>query len=228
MSEPRPILYSFRRCPYAMRARMALVIAGICCELREVRLSDKPEAMIAASPKATVPVLVLPDASNDETVLEESLAVIRWALGRDDPEGWLQAGPEDAVNALIAACDGPFKHHLDRYKYYTRYDNADPMIHRTEGQAFLERLETQLASHGLEAGQSQLFGVARSLADIAIFPFVRQFANHDRGWFDTLPLPHLHAWLAGHLASDLFATAMQKEQPWQPGDTTITFPRMAA
>ncbi|WOE75853.1 glutathione S-transferase [Alterisphingorhabdus coralli] len=223
MSGALPILYSFRRCPYAMRGRMALVIAGITAELREVSLKAKPEAMVAASPKATVPVVVLDDGN----VLEESLAVMHWALEQNDPEGWLSAGDGDARNALIAANDGPFKHHLDRYKYFTRYDNADPIEHRAEAMTFIERLEAQLASHELQPGESQLFGAKRSMADIAIFPFVRQFANHDRGWFDVLPLPHIHAWLAGHLASDLFATAMQKEKPWAPGDVVTLFPLAA-
>lgn len=231
MTEQRPdlpILYSFRRCPYAMRGRMALIIAGISCALREVSLKAKPDAMIAASPKATVPVLVLPKGADDSEILEESLALMHWALAQNDPEGWINPEHSEATAKLIEACDGPFKHHLDRYKYTTRYDNADPWEHRTEAMHFIEKLEQQLASHGLEAGKSQLFGARRSLADIAIFPFVRQFANHDRDWFDTLPLPHLHIWLAGHLASDLFVKAMQKETPWQKGDALIIFPRQAA
>ncbi|MEM1134080.1 MAG: glutathione S-transferase [Pseudomonadota bacterium] len=223
MSETLPILYSFRRCPYAMRGRMALVIAGITAELREVSLKAKPEEMVAASPKATVPVVVLDDGS----VLEESLAVMHWALEQNDPEDWLSNGDAEARNGLIATCDGPFKHHLDRYKYFTRYDNADPIEHRTEAMIFIERLEEQLASHGLQPGESQLFGTKRTLTDIAIFPFVRQFANHDRSWFDALPLPHVHAWLAGHLASDLFVRAMQKAKPWTPGDTVTLFPLAA-
>lgn len=203
-----PILYSFRRCPYAMRARMALWISGTVCELREVELADKPDAMLEASAKGTVPVVVLPDGA----VIDESLDVMRWALARSDPAGWL-AG-DDAE--LLEMIDGPFKHHLDRYKYWTRHD-TDPMEHRAAALDILRRLDARLGEHG------QLCGNARTLVDIATFPFVRQFANHDRAWFDPLDLPHLHAWLAGHLQSDLFARIMAKHAPWKPGDTPIFF-----
>ena len=132
-----PILYSFRRCPYAMRARMALLVSGVPFELREVLLRDKPAAMVAASPKATVPVLVLEDGA----VIDESLDIMRWALRRHDPEDWL-AG-DDA--ALIARFDDRFKHHLDRYKYPDRH-RADPSEHRAAGLALLGELERRLAT----------------------------------------------------------------------------------
>ncbi len=202
-----PVLYSFRRCPYAMRARVALVVSGTACELREVKLADKPQAMLDASPKGTVPVLVLPDG----TVIEESIDVMHWALARNDPEGWLER--DDAE--LIARNDGPFKHALDRYKYPNRYDDCDPLPHREAGLAFLRELDARIGVQG------QLCGARRGLADAAIFPFVRQFANHDRKWFDAQDLPHLHPWLAGHLDSPLFATVMRREKPWQPGDAPI-------
>ncbi|WP_438729094.1 glutathione S-transferase [Parasphingorhabdus sp. DH2-15] len=227
MADNRPILYSFRRCPYAMRARMALIISGQSVILREVKLPNKPAAMIAASAKATVPVLVL----HDGQVLEESLTIMRWALAQHDPENWQNNEHSAATAELIAQCDGPFKHDLDRYKYHTRYahENAgagvDPLTHRAAGLAFLETLQRQLASHNLPPEQSQLFGAGRSFADIAIFPFIRQFANHDRAWFDALPLPHVHGWLSTHVNSPLFTAAMQKEQPWQDNDTPITFPK---
>ena len=201
------VLYSFRRCPYAMRARMALVVSGTRCELREVKLSDKPQAMLAVSPKATVPVLVHADGA----FLEESLDIMRWALGHTDPEGWLDRQDD----ALLAECDGPFKQALDRYKYPNRYDDCDPLPHRARGEAFLRRLDERLARQG------QLCGETRGFADIAIFPFIRQFANHDRAWFDGLDLPHLQAWLAEHLKSALFATAMQREKPWKEGDAPV-------
>ncbi|MDE1467942.1 glutathione S-transferase [Aurantiacibacter sp. D1-12] len=201
------ILYSFRRCPYAMRARMALVISKSRCELREVKLSDKPQAMLDVSPKATVPVLV----HSDGAFLEESLDIIRWALGHTDPEGWLEREDKE----LIAENDGPFKHALDHYKYPTRYDDCDPMPHRDRGEEFLRKLDARIA------GQGQLCGDKRGLTDVAIFPFIRQFANHDRAWFDALDLPHVQQWLAGHLESDLFKTAMQREKPWQEGDAPI-------
>ncbi|MGE4431477.1 MAG: glutathione S-transferase [Sphingobium sp.] len=209
---PRPILFSFRRCPYAMRARLALLVSGTVCELREVKLSAKPAALIAASPKATVPVLVLPDGA----VIDESLDIMRWCLARNDPEGWLARDDAD----LIATNDGRFKHHLDRYKYPDRH-HCDPAEHRAAGLALLQPLEARLA------GQANLSGVARGLVDMALIPFVRQFAQTDRSWFDARPLPALHGWLARHLASPLFAAAMVRLAPWQPADSPILFPESA-
>lgn len=201
-----PILYSFRRCPYAMRARLAVTVAGVRCELREVKLSAKPAAMLEASPKGTVPVLVLADGR----VIDESLDIMRWALAAHDPEGWLQR--EDA--ALIASNDGPFKRDLDRYKYPGRHD-ADPIAHRTSGMAFLDELEERLAV------VPQLCGPARGFTDAAIMPFVRQFAAVDPDWFAVQPLPHVQSWLAGHLASGLFAAIMLRTKPWALGDTPL-------
>jgi len=206
-----PVLYSFRRCPYAMRARMALLVSDTPVRLREVVLRDKPEAMITASPKATVPVLVLPDGQ----VIDESLAIMRWALDRNDPQGWVLGSA--AETELIAEADGPFKEALDRYKYPTRYHNVDPLEHRAAGQASLEKLDSLIQTSG------QLLGAKPSLADHAIFPFVRQFANNDRNWFDALPLPALQKWLAGHLASPLFAITMQKYPQWKSGDKEPVF-----
>ncbi|MBO6768023.1 MAG: glutathione S-transferase [Erythrobacter sp.] len=196
-----PILYSFRRCPYAMRARMALSVSGAQYEHREVVLRDKPPQMLEASPKGTVPVLV---AENGE-VLEESLDVMRWALGQSDPEGWLDRDDPE----LIEANDGPFKHHLDRYKYATRYDDVDPEEHRAAAFDILRTLEERL-----EAG-AYLCGEQRGFADIAIFPFIRQFANADRAWFDVQDLPKLQAWLEGLITSDLFTGVMQKHPQWK-------------
>ena len=204
-----PVLYSFRRCPYAMRARLALAVSGARCELREVKLSAKPAAMLAASPKGTVPVLVLPGGA----VIDESLDIMRSALASRDPEGWLAR--EDA--GLIAANDGAFKHDLDRYKYPERH-GADAMAHRESGLAFLRELDRRLGRAG------QLSGEARGLTDAAIMPFVRQFAAVDRDWFAAQPLPRLSAWLARHLASDLFTRIMVRVPPWSPGDPALPFP----
>ncbi len=210
------ILYSFRRCPYAMRARMALWVAGITVELREVKLADKPPELAEASPKSTVPVLVLPDG----TVIDESLTIMRWALNQSDPEGWLKGDD----TALIARGDGPFKRALDRYKYPTRYpdetqgdEDTFRFDHRAHGLAFLEELNTRLGE------SAQLCGPVRTLTDIALFPFIRQFANTDRDWFDAQGLPHLHLWLEAHLASDLFASVMPKFTPWKAGDEEVIF-----
>ncbi|MEL7188313.1 MAG: glutathione S-transferase [Pseudomonadota bacterium] len=211
-----PILYSFRRCPYAMRARMALWRASIAVELREVKLANKPPELIEASPKATVPVLLLDDGK----VVDESIAVMRWALAQSDPDNWLSG--DDA--ALIEQNDGPFKHHLDRYKYPTRYpdenegdETAFRLHHREQGLAILRTLDARLADTG------QLSGERPTLADIALFPFIRQFANTDRAWFDALDLKHLQPWLAMHLDSDLFKSIMPKFAPWQTGDDPIHF-----
>ena len=190
-----PVLYSFRRCPYAMRARMALLISEAAFELREVTLRDKPPEMIAASPKGTVPVLVLPDGR----VIDESLDIMRHALAQHDPEDWLDG--DDA--GLLAANDGPFKHHLDRYKYPDRH-GSDADAHRAAGLALLDRLEQRLAD------SANLCGEGRSLTDIAVLPFVRQFAAVDRGWFDAQPLPGLQRWLRDHLGSALFMAAMAR------------------
>ena len=190
---PDPILYSFRRCPYAMRARLALAVSGTRVDLREVKLSAKPAAMLAASPKATVPVLVLPDGQ----VIHESLDIMRWALARNDPEGWLER--DDA--SLIAANDGPFKDHLDRYKYAERYA-VDPLPYRDLGLTFLREIDA-LVSTG-----DRLGGSARGLTDAAVVPFVRQFAAVDPKWFEAQALPHLRAWLDDYLGSDLFRSIM--------------------
>lgn len=204
-----PILYSFRRCPYAMRARMALLASQTLCEIREVKLAAKPAEMLAASPKGTVPVLLLPDGR----VIDESLDIMRWALGQHDPAQWLTRDDK----ALIAANDGPFKHHLDRYKYADRH-GSDAHDHRAACIRLLEPLEQRLASH------AHLCGEASGLTDAAIFPFVRQFAETDRPWFDAQSLPRVQDWLAGHLASPLFAAAMPRLAPWRPGDRPILFP----
>lgn len=201
-----PVLYSFRRCPYAIRARLALAVSGTNYELREVKLSAKPAAMLAASPKGTVPVLVLPGGD----VIDESLEIMRWALARNDPEGWLMR--DDAE--LIAANDGPFKRDLDCYKYPERMV-AGADTHRQQGLAFLRELEVRLAN------SPQLCGAARGLADTAILPFVRQFAAVDRAWFEAQSLPHLKMWLADHLASDLFGAVMTRAAAWQQGDPPI-------
>jgi len=187
---------------------MALWAAGIAVELREVKLAAKPPQLAQASPKATVPLLVLAEG----TVIDESLAIMRWALAQSDPEGWL-AG-EDA--ALIAACDGAFKHHLDRAKYPGRYA-ADGADHRAAGLALLHPLEARLER------AANLCGPVRSLTDIALFPFIRQFAHIDREWFARQPLQRLQDWLECHTASALFASIMPKFAPWEDGDVPVRF-----
>lgn len=213
MTSGAPVLYSFRRCPYAMRARMAILASGQTCELREVVLRDKPAAMIEASPKATVPVLVLADGQ----VIDESIRIMHWALGQKDPEGWLTPSDDEGLEALIEENDTTFKQHLDRYKYPSRYDNVDPMEHRAGGVAFLEKLDERLQASAFLGGDQ------RSFADVAIAPFVRQFAHVDKDWFDGLDLPGVQRWLAAFLDSDLFTGVMAKHPKWHDGDAVTWF-----
>ena len=211
-----PVLYSFRRCPYAMRARMAIRSSGLSVELREVILREMPAALLACSPKGTVPVVVLPDGG----VIEESRDIMDWALAHADPEGWLPvAGAAQAeVNALLDENDDVFKADLDRYKYAVRYPEHPAEYYRAQGERFLEKLETRLARH------PYLTGGQAGLADIGIFPFVRQFAFVDKAWFDAAPYPRLQHWLARLLDSDHFTGVMQKYPQWEEGDEVTVFP----
>ena len=215
-----PTLYSFRRCPYAMRARMAIAVSGQQCTLREVLLKDKPDAMLAASPKGTVPVLVLEDGA----VIDESLDVMHWALAKDDPEDWLaplRENEQDAL-ALIEENDGPFKANLDRYKYPNRYDGVDPLEHRAAGLAFLRKLDALLAGRAFLAGDRFTF------LDAAIVPFVRQFANTDKAWFDQTDLSHVPQWLDATLASERFTRVMEKYPVWKTSGKEVGFPSPAS
>jgi len=197
---------------------MSLIYAGIECELREVSLSDKPIAMLEISPKGSVPVLQMTDGN----VLEESLDIMLWALLQSDAQSWLKPsqGSTDDMQSLIERNDGEFKYHLDRYKYPSRYDDAvDPqgfsLMHREKACDFLNALEERLEKNNF------LFGNSVALADVAIFPFVRQFAATDKGWFVHTGYPHLKRWLQHWLDCDLFQQAMSKQLPWQPGDTPV-------
>ena len=194
-----PILYSYRRCPYAMRARMALKYADIEVEIREISLRDKPKHMSAVSSKATVPVLVLPD----DKVIDESIDVMYWALSQYDIDGWLDVD-QQLVKSLIAENDTSFKAALDAYKYAERHPKKTQSEHRVDGEVFLIKLEALLQTN---AG---LLGALPTLADIAIFPFIRQFKGVDSMWFEAAPYPKLNAWLTKLIASDLFASIMQK------------------
>jgi len=208
-----PILYSFRRCPYAMRARLALVASDTVCALREVLLARKPSALLQASPKGTVPVLVLVDGQ----VLEQSLDIMLWALRRNDPKRWLPTTPQalEASLQLIAECDGRFKANLDRYKYPNRYSLPDGAVHRDLGAQFLQTLEISLAAQGF------LNGPRFGLSDAAIAPFVRQFAHTDPAWFASQPWPLLQQWLAVFETSNDYATVMGKFAAWVDESVTI-------
>lgn len=193
------ILYSYRRCPYAMRARMALQYAGIVFEIREISLRNKPQEMIAFSPKATVPVLVLPD----KTVIDESLGIMFWALNQQDTDGWLDVNLAEAKD-LIKTNDGWFKNALDAYKYADRYPEKTIAEHRAAGEVFLEQLERRLEQH------NRLCGQRLTVADIAIFPFIRQFKGVDSDWFDNAPYVNVNQWLTSLIQSDLFDSIMKK------------------
>ena len=192
------LLYSFRRCPYAMRARLALRYSGVPVRIIEVSLKAKPAEMLALSPKGTVPVL-----SVEGRVIEQSLEIMQWALAQHDPDDWLLQG-DPTVLALIAENDQVFKHHLNRYKYAERYPEQPMEHYRAEGEVFLQKLE------GLLAEREYLLAEHLSLADAALAPFVRQFAHVDREWFAGTAYDRLQAWLHRFLESPLFTAVMAK------------------
>ncbi|MFK3969305.1 glutathione S-transferase [Pseudomonas sp. NPDC087358] len=196
------LLYSFRRCPYAMRARMAVAYSGVEVELVEVSLKAKPPQMLERSPKGTVPVLVL-----DDQVLEQSLDIMRWALAQNDPGDWSMSGDADAqqqIAQLIGQNDSSFKTDLDRYKYAVRYPEFSQQVYRGRGEVFLSQLE------GLLNEREFLITDHLTLADIALAPFVRQFCFVDPDWFWQSPYPKLQGWLQRFLQSALFKQVMHK------------------
>ncbi|EUB74980.1 hypothetical protein PMI27_001156 [Pseudomonas sp. GM41(2012)] len=195
-------LYSFRRCPYAMRARMALRYSGVAVNIVEVSLKAKPAEMLALSSKGTVPVL-----SVDGQVIDESLAVMHWALAQNDPQDWLLKDDpvgQQHIAGLIEENDQVFKVHLNRYKYAERYPEQPMTVYRAEGEVFLRRLDELLE------GRDYLLAEHPSLADVALMPFVRQFAHVDREWFGQSPYRRLQAWLQRFLESELFIGVMAK------------------
>ena len=201
----QPVLYSFRRCPYAMRARLALHFANQAVEHREVVLKDIPQQMIDISPKATVPVMQLPDG----TVIDESLDIALWALEQQDPSNLLGSLAQlSDMLSLINDNDNDFKGWLDQYKYANRYPEQTPEYYREQGEVFLKKLENRLSHHPF------LFGIEMRLADIAIMPFVRQFAHVDKKWFEAADYPFLQIWLQAWLESDDFQKIMFKYLKW--------------
>lgn len=193
------LLYSYRRCPYAMRARMALRYAGIAYQVQDISLKDKPPGLLAVSPKGTVPVLVLPDGR----VLDQSLDIMHWALQQHDPDQWLGID-RDKSQALISENDGAFKQALDKYKYASRFPEQSAEAYRSQAEVFLRKLEQALQD------QPFLSGAHLSLTDVAIFPFIRQFAAVDANWFAQAAYPKLQAWLRARLESSLFLGVMSK------------------
>jgi len=193
-------LYSFRRCPYAMRARMALYSAKIPVDIIEVALKNKPQSLLDCSPKGTVPVLVTATGR----ILDESCDIMQWALQIADPENWLLASANTEMAALVNSCDHEFKPHLDRYKYFDRHPEQRQIDYRHQAEIFLQQLEQRLSQH------NSLIDNQRRYADVAIFPFIRQFAGVDPDWFYSGVYPHVARWLECNINSTLFTAIMHK------------------
>jgi glutathione S-transferase len=213
ITQEQPILYSFRRCPYAIRARMALKYSGISVYLREIILRNKPPALLKCSAKGTVPVLVL----KDNTIIDESREIMQWSLAINDPEQWLPEHQVNQIMQLIDHNDFDFKTHLDHYKYADRHPEHSAEYYRSQGEQFLQLLDNHLTKH------QYLFGNKVSLADIAIFPFIRQFANVDTTWFYKSQYQQLQDWLDGFLQSQAFIAVMDKYTPWTEYSSVVVF-----
>ena len=229
--EKHPVLYSYRRCPYAMRARMAIAYSGIQVEQREIVFWDKPDAMLEASPKGTVPVLILTDGK----VIDESRDIMLWALNNlnseaqsntdHTPQGGIKAWlfnenslHEKELNDWIDLCDNEFKPHLDHYKYADRFPEQSKESYREQGCEFLIRIENQLKENS-KTGNHVEFGLIEnrvSMADIALFPFVRQFVNVDKEWFSETHYIYVKRWLKQNLESKWFLAIMKNRPVWQP------------
>ena len=210
-----PILYSFRRCPYAIRARLALCQAGVVVELREVALGRKPAEMLAASSAGTVPVLQIEPGQ----VMAQSLEIMRWALGQNDAEGWLLRADSPDLQALVDTCDGDFKQALDGYKYAERHPQRSAHEWRDEAvRSLIAPLEARLTQ------APQLGGALPCLSDAAIFPFVRQFAAVDAAWWAASPWSATRRWHDTWAGSALMHACMHKTPPWQPGAPVTVFP----
>jgi glutathione S-transferase len=209
-----PVLYSFRRCPYAIRARMAVTVAETNVELREVVLRDKPAEMVAASAKGTVPVLVLTDG----TVIDESLDIMYWALRQRDPNHWLDHSAD--ASPLLSRCEDEFKHWLDRYKYADRHPEQTKDFYRIQALLFVDELEQALAE------TPYLLGDEVGITDVGVFPFIRQFASVDPDWWADAAYPATRHWLDTWLNSPLFTGVMKKYPPWTSDTTGPTFPAL--
>ena len=208
-----PCLYSFRRCPYAMRARMALLYSAIRVELREVKLSAMPAELLNISSKATVPVMRI----NDGTVFSESLDIMYWALSISDPQQWLMEDVES--QELIRQNDVEFKPLLDNYKYAERFSQNSQLEHRNLAEKFVASLESRLS------GNTWLFDDRLTISDVAIMPFIRQFAGVEPQWFAQCKYDGVRRWLNQQIASELFQSVMHKYVFWQSGDEPVFFGR---
>ena len=213
----QPILYSFRRCPYAMRARLAIAQSSITVELREVILRDKPQGLLDISPKATVPVLL----TTDNQLIDESIDIMLWSLKQSDPKQWITNLNDDQyadTMQLIKHNDGEFKDYLDHYKYADRYPEYSADYYRQRAEKTLQDLENNLSSH------RYLIMDIPTLADMAILPFIRQFAFVDKPWFDAAPYPKIQSWLSDFIQSELFGTIMTKYPQWHDRELPSLFP----
>ena len=211
--ENHPVLYSYRRCPYAMRARISIYLSGIQVEQREIVFWDKPESMLSASPKGTVPVLILPDGE----VIDESRDIMLWAFqnalqSQQACSDWLPTHEEQCkeMNSWIDENDTEFKAWLDKYKYADRFPEHSQEVYRQAGERFLQKIEATLAV------QPYLLGNLLTMADIGVFPFVRQFVNVDKTWFAQADYPQLKLWLNGLLESSFFSAIMKNRPVWEP------------
>ena len=208
-----PILYTFRRCPYAMRARFAIRSSKIMVELREIKLKEKPSEFLKSSPKGTVPVLI----TKSGEVLEESLDIINWALNINDPHKWLAEGKleKKEISNLLDDFEMKFKINLDKYKYPNRFSGVDQYLYRDKNLCFLEKLNSYLKNN------KSLNSQHLTLLDYAIFPFVRQFRNVDKDWFDKLNFRLLNNWINDIIDSEEFSSIMKKYKKWEPDDVPI-------
>ena len=198
------ILYTYRRCPYAMRARMALHYAGVKVEHREIELRNKPQSMLRLSPKGTVPVL-----SVDGLVLDQSLEIMQWALKTSDPDGWNMLD-ENIATSWIEKNDELFKILLDQYKYPNRYPQLKQEVVLAQAiELMLKPMEAALAS------SQYLLGEKMTWVDVALFQFIRQFSMVDQQKFDALPFPNIQRWLNQHIESKLFISVMEKHPTWR-------------
>jgi len=207
-----PILYSIRRCPYAMRARMVLLHSKIQCEIREIKLSNKPKEMLAISPKGTVPVLILENGD----ILDESLDVMLWAIEQGNLRNLFNSGKKEILD-LIKINDGEFKDAIDRYKYSSLYPEKPMIEYRKMGELFLEKIESYLEKNKF------IFGKNISLADLAIFPFIRQFCRVDIDWFNSSLFKKIKEWTLFFEGSENFIDIMRKIKPWTTGDKPTLF-----
>jgi len=211
------ILYSFRRCPYCMRAHMALKYAGIKAELREVDLKALPDALLNISSSNTVPVLLVHEQPDAATVLDESWDIVKWSLQQNDPDNWLGKDGQHLLDAeiLVETNDFSFKTDLDHYKYADRHPEHPVEYYRELCEEFIQELEDKLVDN------RYLLADSVSLADIAVFPFVRQFSLVDKSWFEQPSYRRVQRWLAALTSTGLFENVFQKFDNWKAGDDVI-------